>query len=155
MPRDLRSMALSAPRSFLFNRILEQRVIDATWNRLVPGDWASLDSSGSVFRVDRVDRELERRCEQLDVHPSGPLWGAGDPVALGDVAELEMGTVRDYPEFVRGLEDHGVRMARRALRLAVRDLSWDRSGEELVLNFFLARGGFATAVLREIAAYED
>jgi tRNA(Glu) U13 pseudouridine synthase TruD len=39
---------------------------------------------------------------------------------------------------------------RRALRLAVRDFSWEREPSAVVVRFRLTRGSFATTVLREI-----
>ena len=39
---------------------------------------------------------------------------------------------------------------RRALRLMVRDLTWDGEPHAIVLRFRLTRGSFATTVLREL-----
>jgi len=44
---------------------------------------------------------------------------------------------------------------RRSLRLAVRDLQWSREANAVVLRFRLARGSFATTVLREIFDFGD
>jgi tRNA pseudouridine13 synthase len=155
MSRGKRSMPLSASRSFLFNAILEDRVKAGTWNRLLPGDCASLDGSGSIFQVDLVDEELTNRCAELDLHPSGALWGAGKLQSSGAIAEREQSVAGRFAEFANGLENQRIEQARRALRLAVRDLSWERQGDKLCLRFFLVRGGFATAVLREIATYHS
>ncbi|MFQ5981872.1 MAG: tRNA pseudouridine(13) synthase TruD [Woeseiaceae bacterium] len=150
LPRAARSLALSAARSFLFNRILEDRVAEGTWNTLLPGDLASLDGSNSIFSVAKIDDELRHRSAALDIHPSGALWGIG-----GEASERELSVVSAYPELAQGLENEAVQMARRALRLAVRDLTWERAGETMWLEFSLTRGGYATAVLREIAAYSS
>ncbi len=154
LSRDKRSIALSAARSFLFNQILQERVKNGTWSTLLPGDCASLDGSGSFFSVAGVDSELERRGDELDIHPSGALWGAGDLQTGGDVAEREEAVVNRFPELMHGLAKERLLQARRALRLAVRSFTWERDGETVWLRFFLTRGGFATAVLREIADYE-
>ncbi|MBT8103881.1 MAG: tRNA pseudouridine(13) synthase TruD, partial [Gammaproteobacteria bacterium] len=45
LPRHKRSIAISAARSYLFNQILDARVRDQSWNRLVSGDVANLDGS--------------------------------------------------------------------------------------------------------------
>jgi tRNA pseudouridine13 synthase len=145
---------LSAARSFLFNQILQERVKNGTWSTLLPGDCASLDGSGSFFSVASVDSELERRGDELDIHPSGALWGAGDLQTGGDVAECEEVVVNRFPELMHGLANARLQQARRALRLAVRSFTWERDGDTVWLRFFLTRGGFATAVLREIADYE-
>jgi len=154
LSRGKRSIALSAARSFLFNQILQERVRNGTWNTLLPGDCASLDGSGSFFSVAGIDSELERRSDELDIHPSGALWGAGDLQTAAKVAEREETVVDRFPEFMQGLVNKRVQQARRALRLAVRSFTWERDGDTMWLRFFLTRGGFATAVLREIANYE-
>lgn len=155
LSRGKRSIALSAARSFLFNQILQERVRNGTWNTLLPGDCASLDGSGSFFSVAGIDSELERRSDELDIHPSGALWGAGDLQTGAKVAEREETVVNRFPEFMRGLVNKRVQQARRALRLAVRSFTWERDGDTIWLRFFLTRGGFATAVLREIVNYES
>jgi len=153
MSRRKRSMALSAPRSYLFNHILEDRVKSGTWNQLLPGDCASLDGSASIFAVDAVDEELQRRCDELDIHASGALWGDGSTKCNGDIANRESSIVNRFPDFKAGLEKEKVQQSRRALRLAVQNFEWQKQDDTLWLQFFLARGGFATAVLREIASY--
>jgi tRNA(Glu) U13 pseudouridine synthase TruD len=40
--------------------------------------------------------------------------------------------------------------ARRALRIAVRDLTWEFEDDTLRVGFLLRSGGYATAVLREL-----
>lgn len=155
LSRNKRSLALSAARSFLFNQILEDRLGDDSWDTIQAGDCANLDGSSSIFPVAASDDELERRVDELDIHPSGALWGAGTLQSEGRIAERERSVVSRFPELADGLSHARVQQARRALRLAVRDFSWNRDGDSLWLDFFLTRGGFATAVLREIANYVD
>ena len=151
LPRNQRSMALSAARSYLFNLILARRVSEGTWNRLLPGDLANLDGSGSVFPVDVVDDDLMRRIEQLDLHPTGALWGSGKTPASLDVASLEQSVADSRADLARGLESQQVGQARRALRVKATDLVWHAPDERtLCLEFTLGRGSFATALLREL-----
>ncbi len=153
LSRSKRGFALSAARSFLFNHILENRVRDDTWSTLQAGDCANLDGSASIFAVAAVDDTMRRRIDELDIHPSGALWGAGALQSEGDIAKREHSVVQRFPEFMNGLANERVQQARRALRLAVRDLNWERDGDTLWLEFFLTRGAFATTVLREIVSY--
>jgi tRNA pseudouridine13 synthase len=54
--------------------------------------------------------------------------------------------------------DAGIEQERRSLRLAVRDLTWEREANAIMVRFRLMRGSFATMVLREIvdsAALDD
>jgi len=157
--RTERGFALSAARSLIFNAVLARRVESASWGLLQPGDLASLDGSGSHFRVEAVDDELSRRVEAFDIHPSGPLWGRGPPQSEGTVHEIELATAREFGAVAELLAAEGLEQERRPLRCAVRDLCVEaESGVEteagmLTLAFSLGRGQFATAVLREIAEF--
>lgn len=124
--RHKRSIGVSALRSLEFNNELSARIDAGTWNRLVPGDKANLDGSGSVFEVEEVSDDLVQRCTEMDIHPSGEL---------------------------PALEKIGVKAARRALRMRAQDLNWKFEKEVLWLEFTLARGCFATSMLREIVRY--
>jgi len=148
--RAARSFALSAARAAIFNAVLAERVRAGTWNRLLAGDVANLANSGSIFGVDSVDDALERRCSELDLHPTGPLWGAGPLPVSGLVAELEADAIRAYQPLAAGLVRGGLEQERRALRTAVQGLDWSLEGTQLRLEFKLPRGTFATAVVHEL-----
>jgi len=142
---------LSAARSLVFNAVLAERIVDGSWNRLLEGDRANLDGRNSVFEVGTPDATLEARLAALDIHPSGPLWGRGDPGVRGAPAELEARVAARFPAALAAVEAGRVDAARRALRLAVRELAWEwlEPGRCCRVSFFLRSGGFATAVLRE------
>ena len=130
-------------RSYVFNRILDSRVRASSWNRILPGDTVNLEGSGSVFSIDEVDAETERRCAELDIHPAGLLCGEGtDPDEQPEGCD----------EWLAALAKARVQPGFRSLRLRVQDLEWSRRPGGLVLEFALGRGAFATAVLREIAS---
>ncbi|MGH8283114.1 MAG: tRNA pseudouridine(13) synthase TruD [Gammaproteobacteria bacterium] len=149
--RKLRGLLLSTARSLIFNTVLSQRVTEGSWNRVLPGEECMLDGSHSVFHVDSVDDALTARAAAGDVHPTGPLWGRGQSHISGEVAELESRIIKDQELFARGLETAGLEQARRALRLPIRDLTWQvGDAHTLTLEFFLPAGAYATAVLREL-----
>lgn len=150
LPRERRALALSAARGFLFNEILAARVLAGTWDRLEAGDVAVLDGTGSVFDVTEPDAALERRAAELDVHPSGALWGRADDAAGSRILPSELAAVDAHATLTAGLE-RLARAGRRALRLKVADFEWTAERGVLLLRFRLTRGGFATAVLREVA----
>jgi tRNA pseudouridine13 synthase len=145
-----RGFVLSAARSLIFNSLLAERVRDGSWERLEAGDIANLDARGSVFAVDQTDAALLERCQRLDIHPTGPMWGRGLPASQGRVLELESRAAAQLSSAAELVEEAGMQQERRSLRLAVRDLRWDREPDAVVLRFRLARGSFATTVLREI-----
>ena len=145
-----RGFILSAARSALFNAVLAARVADGSWEHLEAGDLANLDGRGSVFPVDGADDTLGGRCQRLEIHPTGPLWGEGAPATLARVLELEVRLAARFPQESALCVAAGMAQERRSLRLAVRELSSECEAQALVLKFRLVRGGFATAVLREL-----
>jgi tRNA pseudouridine13 synthase len=146
---------LSAARSLVFNAVTGARVREGSWGTLHSGDVANLDGRGSVFPVDVVADELSQRLAQLQVHPTGPMWGAGDLMSRDQVRELEERIGRELELACRFLVDAGLRQERRSLRLRVRDLQCEPDGQGVVLRFWLRSGSFATAVLREFLADES
>ncbi len=150
LPRDrlARGFLLSAARSLAFNAVLGRRVADGSWNRLLPGEIANLDGSSSVFRVADVDAELERRCREGDIHPSGPLCGEGGMQPEGEAADREQAALAALAPLAQRLAAVAA-SERRALVLRPVDLTWQMAGQELELAFELPRGAFATSLLRE------
>lgn len=140
LPAAKRSLAISAARSWLFNQGLDARVRAGTWNRLLAGDVVNLDGTGSVFAAEQVDADLQARCAAFDVHPAGVLPGEG---------------VDAKDDWSAALVKARVRAAYRSLRLPVHEFSWSLGADALTLEFTLRRGGFATAVLREISDITD
>jgi tRNA pseudouridine13 synthase len=148
--RARRSLWLSAARSLLFNRVLAARVERGTWERALPGDVMLLDGSRRYFVAEHIDAEIVSRLAALDIHPTAPLWGRGDPPCRGAAREFEAQLLQDFAPWRHGLERHGLKMERRACRARAGALHWEYSGGVLELRFELPRGSYATAVLREI-----
>ena len=144
--RHKRSLAISSARSYLFNGALDTRVQEKTWNRLVAGDTVNLDGSGSVFEINAVDKELVRRCSEMDIHPAGALCGHGTSPS---------GLPVEHQNWLDALTRARVKPASRPFRLAVANLEWSTSEESLELSFRLGRGAYATALLRELADITD
>lgn len=153
LSRNKRGIALSTARSLIFNDILDARIKTATWNTVLPGELANLNGSGSVFVVDEVDAEIERRCAEMDIHPTGTLWGDTAPLGTQIVADIESEVAATHAELCKGLVSARVDASSRPLRLPVQDLKWEIDDDVLWLEFRLGRGGYATAVLREIATW--
>lgn len=160
LPAAERGFRLSAARSVVFNALLAARVGAGSWERLLAGDLANLDGRGSFFPVGAPDATLGARCARLEIHPTGPLWGAGEPRTGGGVLELERRIGGRFPAECALCTAAGMTQERRSLRLRVAELECAAEPDAVVLRFRLTRGGFATAVLRELvdsapAAAED
>ena len=150
-----RGFYLSAARSLLFNQVLEQRILDGSWNQVLTGDVAMLDGSHAFFLPERGDPEIAARIARLDIHPTGPLAGLGKSPVSGTVAKLEQRIFDAQAELVRGLAQFRLQHERRALRMRVADLEWECLQPNcLKLTFTLGAGSYATSVLRELIDYE-
>lgn len=150
-----RKMILSAGRSWLFNLVVSERVRLNNWQQWLAGDMMQLDGAGSVFLPDSDDDGVEKRLNDFDIHPTGPMWGRGRPLSQQRALALEEQVLADWHDWQQGLEQAGLKQARRSLRLRPQLFSWLWQGEELLLSFFLPPGSYATAVLRELADITD
>jgi tRNA pseudouridine13 synthase len=156
-----RGFVLSAARSVVFNAVLADRVRDQSWSHLEAGDIANLDGRGSIFAVDTLDATLTERAALLDIHPTGPMWGRGEPASKGRIADLESRVAAEFQPACDLTAAAGMDQERRSLRLAVRELAWNREPDTnaIVVRFRLTRGSFATTVLRELidsdGSFED
>ncbi len=151
-PRDraLRGFLLSAARSHVFNLALAARVQHGSWNQLLPGESVLLDGRRSFFHAAEIDSVLEERCRVMDVHPSGPLAGRGTAPATAQAAEVEQAAIAAESHLAEWLATQGLDHERRSLRLPVREFSWSFDANDLLLDFLLPKGTFATAVLHEL-----
>ncbi|MET0580725.1 MAG: tRNA pseudouridine(13) synthase TruD [Pseudoxanthomonas sp.] len=155
---DQRSILLSAARSELFNRVLAARVREASWDSGLEGEVWILSGSRSVFGPEPWNDALAARLAGFDIHPSGPLWGAGELRSTLRCAEVEESAMAgdDALALRQGLEQAGLKQERRALRLIAEGLAWEwLDAATLSLTFALPPGSYATAVLQELGAISD
>lgn len=120
-----KSMVMSAARSHIFNLVLATRVRRGDWCAVLPGD---------------TDTGV----------PTGPLWGRGRNLVSADTLALEEQALAEHSQWLVGLEHCGLKQERRNLVLIPQEIRWAVDQQNLVLEFALAPGEFATAVLREI-----
>ncbi len=148
--RDERSILLSAVRSMLFNAVLDARVKQDNWYQLLPGEVINLDGTQRHF-AEEIDAALLQRAEELDVHPTGPLYGLPSRALTPtqQAGELENNALSEFEFWKKGLEAFKLENARRPLRVAVRNLEWEMQQQDLILKFALTAGAYATVVLRE------
>ncbi len=155
---DQRSMLLSAARSALFNRVLGARVAQGSWDSPLQGEAWMLDGSRSVFGPEPWSEALAERLARFDIHPSGPLWAAGELRSADQAAVVEQGALSDplSTALRQGLEAAGLKQERRALRLRPQGLDYRwLEAQTLQLEFALPPGCYATAVLWELGGITD
>ncbi len=145
--REQRSIYLSAARSYLFNQILDQRVLAKNWNQAIAGDYCVFDLAHGYFKTEYPTEEIIQRLAAKAIHPTAILWGKGE----AELLPVEQAVIAAYAELAVGLVANGLEQDRRALRINVADLDWQFMDETtLALSFRLPAGSYATAVLREI-----
>jgi tRNA pseudouridine13 synthase len=153
------SFWVSAAQSAAFNGVLDRRLQAGTLLSLVPGDLAWKHDSRSVFKVDDevlANPVTARRLAELEISPSGPLWGDGMTRAGGDVDQAEIAALAAMGLAPNELEGGAAQLegARRPLRVPLVDpeidSGIDEHGQYIRVAFDLPRGAYATIVLREI-----
>jgi len=148
--REPRAFLLSSARALAFNAVLGARVNANTWNRLLPGEVVNLSGSNSVFAADSPDEGLARRLKEGDLSPTGPLCGSGGILPGGEAARVEDAALLAVAPLPGLMGSVGLRAERRALVLRPAAFDHRLDADALEVEFELPRGGYATAVLREI-----
>ena len=154
LSKHKRGLYLSAARSWLFNRILSERVRCDIWNKRLPGDVFMLDGKSACFKDDTADdkQELNNRLEKNEIHPTAALWGEGDRMVTVESAALESQIIDQVPIFRDGLTSARMQAQRRACRVVPSQFENYRQGDNFVLSFSLPPGSYATTVLSEIVS---
>jgi len=149
--REQRSIYLSAARSEMFNAVLGRRIEDGSWNTGAEGEVWMLDGTQSVFGPEPLTAELRERVVRQDIHPTGPMWGAGELRSREQVRAIEESALEPFGELRTGLEQAGLKQERRSLRVRVNGLEWSWPTDDVLrLGFMLAPGSYATEVLAEL-----
>ncbi len=155
LPRNKKSIYLSAIRSYLFNQVLAERVRRGDWNKIIDGDLAMLDGTQSIFACEKSDSDIEDRVTRLDIHPTGPMPGENGTQTTGLAADVEQAVLNNWPQLTGLLTAQRVQASRRSLRLYPSGLEWDFNDGELELVFTLPPGTYATTILREVLVFSD
>lgn len=136
--RALRSIVLSAARSYLFNRILHQRVVLANWTQAIAGDQLI------PTEVTAASQRDTGRCV-----PSGAMFGGAEYLE-STAGRIEKQAVSGYACWLQGLHREGVRTSRRALVAFADHFSWSFTGKAIRVQFDLAPGVYASVLLEQV-----
>lgn len=146
----LRSMYLSAARSYLFNAYLSERVRQGNWNQVLAGDYCNLAGSNSFFTAQDSSEELAQRAAEFDIHPCGPLPGE-QAITLPcwqEVAEQQQ-------DWLAALQKQRLETQYRPLRCVAKALNWQIENNQCEISFALRPGSFATALLNELVTLNN
>lgn len=159
-PSNLQRLFVHAAQSFVFNRILSERLERGLpFDRAVAGDvvcFADTDGEPALPDIDRTQRVTEDRVDVVNRHlergrafVTAPLVGTDTEFGEGEPGEIERGVCDDVgvepADFDRpgSFDSTGTRRA-----ILVRsDLGVSR--EPLTFDFALPKGSYATVLLRE------
>ncbi|MDH5517182.1 MAG: tRNA pseudouridine(13) synthase TruD [Gammaproteobacteria bacterium] len=150
-----RGLYLSAMRSWIFNRIVSQRLVETSFDQPLVGDVYMLAASQACFD-DALGEDDLLRLSQADIHITAALWGRGQAMVSAQAAQLEQAVVAEFSDFTSALEQAGLKQERRAMRLMPAQMQWQfGSDNTLSVSFELIKGSYATAVLRELCQIKD
>ena len=155
LKKPLKSIVLSAARSYLFNEYLSARIQNKHWGSLLEGDLLQIDGSQSYF-IDAINDDIQARFNNKQLHAMGPMIGQSNrdlehflsSPAAQDFKLLPQ--IQDWPE---KLAAAGLKTVFRALRVVPKSLHFELIDQSsMQLSFELPTGSFATALLSELSA---
>ncbi|MFP4187826.1 MAG: tRNA pseudouridine(13) synthase TruD [Halobacteriales archaeon] len=162
LPHNLRRMFVNAVQSRVFNLVLRERYRDgARFDRAYPGDVVCFAEAHEGVRVpdtSNTQRVTESNADAVNRHVergrafvTAPLIGAETTLAEGEQGERERNALENADvsrdDFDRD-DEYASDGTRRAV-LVDPDLTYERDGDDVIFDFFLPRGSYATVVLRE------
>lgn len=164
--RSDRNWGISTLRAVIFNAVLSQRIAAGTVSVAQAGDLAQLAGSHSRFLITDEERaHAQQRLVEQDIWLTGPLWGAEETPARGQVQTDEARIAGDMltrygqESWQHHLTEWRVDQDRRPLMVPASNLMAvfqpDESGQmTLEISFTLKSGSYATALLRELVVLE-
>lgn len=162
LPRNLLMMFVHAYQSFMFNRILSERMRRGIpIHEPVEGDFVlPLDKNGVPDHDNPIDVTADnivkarRNSAEGKAFVGGVLFGTDSVFAEGVMGEIEREVVQaeeiaaqDFQ--IVGLREASSKGSRRELLAPVRDLTIDFPDDDVLFTFALNRGCYATCLLRE------
>ena len=161
-PRDkrIRRLLMSSVQSLLFDRLLQRRVDDGTWNRVLPGDLVKTHDRGGLFLSEDAVADDERAVRG-EVSATGPIFGARMRWPSGAPEALEREVLCEALGSVEALDPWAKLGAgsRRALRVLPEEMSIEpdssNNGSILTVSFRLSKGAYATTVLASVCELHD
>ncbi len=142
-----RSLYLSSARSWIFNRIVSQRIKSGHFSQVLQGDYLS---SGEL-----VNEQNHAELNEKSLYITAALVGDNQLPTQGQALALEQNEVDREPDLMSLIRNNRMQHDRRAICLVPEALEWAQYGDDIVLSFFLPSGAYATSVIRELAHIEE
>ncbi len=155
------SFWLSAMRSWCFNQSLSFQVLQGDWNKVLVGDIAQEANSDTQFRVKNIKPGTLLRLMTMKIQPVLPLISNGwQDGTSSERAQWVLESLNGAESVVEGLLNLDLSRDSRTSRLSPNDMEWElinknSESPELLMQFSLPKGAFATSVLRELVDVND
>jgi tRNA pseudouridine13 synthase len=152
----LKKLALSAVQSALFNAYLARRMNDGLLRTVLDGDVMAKWPVGGLFVAVDLPHEQQRFEARETVH-AGPIFGRKTFAARSVALEREQALLADAALPPDAFEGFGklVQGTRRHNLVYVDDLTALWESGDVVLDFSLPAGSYATLLIRELAHGEN
>jgi len=150
VPPRLKRLYLSAFQSSLFDQVVDERL--DTLGEVALGDIAFKHENGACFLVKDAAAEAARAAT-FEISPTGPMFGCTMMEAEGAQGELERGVLAGEGLTLESFNlSGGLRMEgeRRPLRVPLTCVNVQVEEDDLLVEFSLPRGSYATSVLSEV-----
>lgn len=155
------SFWLSAVRSWCFNQSLSDQVGNGMWARLCDDDIAQFQRKNEQFRAKNIDAQIHLSVVRGEVSPVLPLMSTGWEAGTGPQREAVIkASLSENTNLLVGLNSFDLSRDSRLARLVPINMAWEllKNAEEkaqLILEFTLTKGCFATSILREMIDFTD
>lgn len=152
LPKPLKRMFVNAYESYLFNKVINERAKIGI-NKYYPGD-IMIDNEEHIIH-DINEDTIQEDINNFVANPTAPLIGTKVPFAEGKEGEIEKKVLEEEKITKEDFEcpktpklgSHGIR---RSIRFKIEDTYVEQTDNGIIVEFFIPKGCYATAVLREI-----
>lgn len=147
IPWKIQKFYICAYQSSLFNHTLNSRL--GFIDRIEAGDLAVKHPGSAVFLVQDTAVE-QKRCDNGEISPSGPIFGHKMIEPQGTQGEREKRVLEEEGITLDMFQPFHLKGERRSYRILLKEVKLEKTQEGLWLSFSLPKGCYATVVLREI-----
>ncbi|MBR9875103.1 MAG: tRNA pseudouridine(13) synthase TruD [Vibrionaceae bacterium] len=144
-----RSMYLSAARSWIFNRIVSERLEQGLFDKFVEGDVAQTSAGNVTVDASNI-AAMQAQFIDGDAAITAALAGDNALPTQADALALEQPFLDEEPDLMALIRGNRMRHDRRNVALKPQDLAWRVEGNNITLTFSLDAGSFATSIVREL-----
>lgn len=155
------SFWLSAIRSWCFNQALSDQIENGMWSRLCDGDIAQFQRKDEQFRVKEMDALIHLSVMRGEISPVLPMISEGWEAGTGPQRESAIkASLSEHMDLIDGLISFDLSRDSRLARLVPMNMAWELLKEkednvQLIVEFSLPKGCFATSVFREMIDFTD